>query len=239
MRFGVEVSRVDRQQPTGPVTLTLSPTREEEELVADELLVATGRRPATGGLGLETVGLNPATYVSLDDSLQVPGHDGLYAVGDVTGRELLTHQGTYQARVAAADAILARMAGQQPPYLAQADAFAVPQVVVFNDPEIAAVGLTSAEAAARTAGEDRRVRNRPDRRRRSARRGLRRPRRAGRRRGRLGGRRRNLRQPGYGRAAARGHPRGRRTGAAGPVAPRRAIVPDPEVWLRLLEELGW
>jgi dihydrolipoamide dehydrogenase len=60
---------------------------------------------------------------------------------------LLTHQGKYQGRVIA-DAVLARSRGAEPPYVAEADAYAVPQVV-FTDPEVAAVGLSSAEAAER------------------------------------------------------------------------------------------
>jgi dihydrolipoamide dehydrogenase len=84
--------------------------------------------------------------VPVDDTMRVLGSDWLYAVGDVNGRVLLTHQGKYQARVAA-DALLARLRGSPPPYVAEADTSAVPQVV-FTDPEVAAVGLSSAAARA-------------------------------------------------------------------------------------------
>nr|WP_276610664.1 hypothetical protein [Kineococcus siccus] len=84
----------------------------------------------------------------------------MYAVGDVTGRAPLTHQGKYDAR-AAGDAIAARAAGElvgDAPawsrYAGTATRTAVPQVV-FTDPEVASVGRT--ERQARDAGLDVRV----------------------------------------------------------------------------------
>jgi dihydrolipoamide dehydrogenase len=77
--------------------------------------------------------------------MTVGGTDWLYAIGDVNGRALLTHQASYQARVAAA-VIAARSRGEQPTMSAEADAQNVPQVI-FTDPEVAAVGLTRRAAA--------------------------------------------------------------------------------------------
>jgi dihydrolipoamide dehydrogenase len=121
-------------------------------VVADELLVATGRTPRTHGIGLETVGLAAGDWLETDDSLRVPGVEWLYAVGDVNHRALLTHQGKYQAR-AAGDAIAAR-AGKSPvrtepwgAHAATADHEAVPQVV-FTIPEVSSVGLTARAAEA-------------------------------------------------------------------------------------------
>ncbi|TNC22383.1 dihydrolipoyl dehydrogenase family protein [Amycolatopsis alkalitolerans] len=116
-------------------------------LTVDKLLVATGRRPATDGLGLESIGLAPGSPLTVDDSGQVSDVDGgwLYAAGDVTGRALLTHQGKYAARVVG-DVVAARAAGEQvgaapwSRYASTADHYAVPQVV-FTDPEVASVGL--------------------------------------------------------------------------------------------------
>jgi dihydrolipoamide dehydrogenase len=144
LRLGATVVRVERPHPSGEVLVHLA---DGGVVTGDELLVAAGRRPATRDLGLETVGLEPGRPVPVDDSLRVDGTDWLYAVGDVNGRVLLTHQGKYQGRVAA-DAVLARVRGDSPPYLAEADGDAVPQVV-FTDPEVAAVGLTSDDAFAK------------------------------------------------------------------------------------------
>jgi dihydrolipoamide dehydrogenase len=132
-----------------------------ETIVVDELLVATGRRPNTGDVGLDTVGLEPGGPLDVDDSGLVSGVDGqwLYAAGDVTGRALLTHQGKYAARIAGA-AVAARASGAAVDtapwgeHAATADHAAVPQVV-FTDPEVASVGRT--EAAARGAGIDVRI----------------------------------------------------------------------------------
>ncbi|MER6998199.1 NAD(P)/FAD-dependent oxidoreductase [Streptomyces sp. NPDC000410] len=150
VRTGVSVAAVRRDGGGGPVTVVL----EDGELIdADEVLFATGRAPRTDDIGLETVGLEPGSWLRVDDSCRVDGSDWLYGVGDVNHRALLTHQGKYQARVAGA-AIAAR--AQHVPLLetdrwgahaATADHDAVPQVV-FTDPEAASVGLTLAEAEA-------------------------------------------------------------------------------------------
>ncbi|MEV2190407.1 NAD(P)/FAD-dependent oxidoreductase [Streptomyces phaeochromogenes] len=146
VRTGTSVEAVTREGATVVVT-----TSGGDRIEADEILFATGRAPRTDDLGLETVGLEPGSWLSVDDSCRVTGSDWLYAVGDVNHRALLTHQGKYQARIAGA-AIAARAAGvpllETDPWgahAATADHAAVPQVV-FTDPEAAAVGLSLAEA---------------------------------------------------------------------------------------------
>ncbi|MEP6696510.1 MAG: NAD(P)/FAD-dependent oxidoreductase [Pseudonocardiales bacterium] len=144
--LGRSVTGVRRGVPGGEVTVLLD---DGAELVGDELLAAVGRAPRTTDLGLETVGLEPGSYVKVDDSMDAL--DGwLYACGDVTGRNLLTHMGKYQARVAG-DVIAARAAGKAddlPGHRALADQAWVPQVV-FTDPQVCAVGLTEKEARGR------------------------------------------------------------------------------------------
>jgi pyruvate/2-oxoglutarate dehydrogenase complex dihydrolipoamide dehydrogenase (E3) component len=140
---GVSATEVRRERPGGPVTLVLDDSRE---LIGDELLVAVGRTPATTDLGLDTVGLEPGRYVEVDDSMHARG-GWLYACGDVTGRNLLTHMGKYQARIAG-DVIAARAAGRsddRPGHRALADDAWVPQVV-FTDPQVGSVGLTEQRA---------------------------------------------------------------------------------------------
>jgi len=141
VRLGTSPSRVDRLDD-GTVRVSLV---DGGDVVADEVLVVTGRSPRRSDLGLEAVGIDPAE-LEVDDTMLVKGTDWLYAVGDVNGRALLTHQGKYEAR-AAGEAIAARRLGvpvDDAPWgahVATADAAAVPQVV-FTDPEAASVGLT-------------------------------------------------------------------------------------------------
>ncbi len=145
--------RVDRQRE-GVVRIALS---NGQTVFADEVLVATGRQPRTENLGLERISLKPGSWLEVDDSMRVKGVTGnwLYAAGDVNNRALLTHMGKYQARVCG-DAIAARAKGKPEAsapdpwtrYSATADTCAVPQVV-FSNPEVAAVGLTEAEAKTR------------------------------------------------------------------------------------------
>ncbi|WP_393074678.1 dihydrolipoyl dehydrogenase family protein [Streptomyces sp. LN704] len=146
VRTGTSVTGVTRE---GSTVVALTDTGDRIE--ADEILFATGRVPHTGDIGLDTVGLEPGSWLDVDDSLRVTGSEWLYAVGDVNHRALLTHQGKYQARIAGA-AIAARAAGVPlletdlwGAHAATADHAAVPQVV-FTDPEAAAVGLSLAEA---------------------------------------------------------------------------------------------
>ena len=149
VRIGVTVTGVRRPGGAGPVTLTLEGGAEVE---ADEVLFAIGRQPLTGDIGLDTVGLEPGSWLEVDDTCMVRAfEDGwLYALGDVNHHALLTHQGKYQARIAGA-AIAARAAGQRidpapwGPHAITADYRAVPQVF-FCDPPAAAVGLTADQA---------------------------------------------------------------------------------------------
>ena len=136
VRTGTEVVGVTRQRD-GAVSVDVA---HGGPVVADELLVAVGRRAATDDLGLDTVGLEPGQTIEVDDQLRATGVNGgwLSAVGDVNGRNLLTHMGKYQARLAA-DAIAGR------DVMAWAD-HAASTRVVFTDPQVAAVGLTHASA---------------------------------------------------------------------------------------------
>lgn len=152
VRTGTALESVSRSADDAPVTARLSDGTEVE---ADEILVAVGRRPLTDDLGLDTVGLEPGGSIEVDDHLRATGVEGgwLYVVGDANGRSLLTHQGKYQARIAG-DHIAGTLSGEAVERGAFADHAAVPRVV-FTDPQVAAVGLT--EAQAREQGLDVRV----------------------------------------------------------------------------------
>jgi pyruvate/2-oxoglutarate dehydrogenase complex dihydrolipoamide dehydrogenase (E3) component len=102
-------------------------------LTADRTLVATGRRPNVDGLGLDQVGVATTPRgIVVDDRLRAA--ENVYAIGDCTGIQLLTHVGKYQARVAA-DNILGKRA------TATADGAGSPRVL-FTEPQVAAVGHT-------------------------------------------------------------------------------------------------
>jgi dihydrolipoamide dehydrogenase len=151
VRAGVSATELRRRNGHRPVTVVLD---DGSQLEADEVLFATGREPNTRDIGLDTVGLAPASWLDVDDTCRVGGVDGgwLYAAGDVNHRALLTHQGKYQARIVG-DAIGAKATAQSldtapwGAHAATADMHAVPQVV-FSDPEVGAVGLSAEQAEA-------------------------------------------------------------------------------------------
>ena len=108
-----------------------------EELRGDRLLVATGRRPRTAGIGLETVGVTAGPAgIPVDARLRVA--DRLWALGDVTGVRLLTHVGEYQGEVVASNIL-----GEP----REAHYEAIPDVV-YTDPQAASVGASDAPFSA-------------------------------------------------------------------------------------------
>jgi dihydrolipoamide dehydrogenase len=110
-----------------------------DELRGSHLLLATGRRPRTTGLGLETVGITPDPRgIPVDAHLRAG--ERLWAIGDVTGIRLLTHVGKYQG-----DIVAANILGE--PRTANYEA--VPDVV-YTDPQAAAVGAAEAAFSAIT-----------------------------------------------------------------------------------------
>ncbi|HUC03839.1 MAG TPA: NAD(P)/FAD-dependent oxidoreductase [Acidimicrobiales bacterium] len=137
---GVRIEAAETHGATG-VTLHLGDGRS---VSAEQLLVATGRRPDLAGLGAGALGLpgfEPSTARGIPVDPQMAVMPGVWAVGDVTGQGAFTHVAMYQARICAA-AILGDP-------VADADYTALPRVT-FTDPEIGSVGLT--EAAARAGG---------------------------------------------------------------------------------------
>ena len=100
------------------------------ELRGDRLLVATGRRPRTEGLGLSSVGVSTGERGEVPVDARMNVAEGIWAIGDVTGMWPLTYVGKYQGRVAAANIL-----GES----REASYDAVPRVV-FTDPQAASVG---------------------------------------------------------------------------------------------------
>ena len=124
---------------TGAELVAVDPERRfrlgsGELLEAEQILVATGRRPVVRGLGLEELGLEiGARGIAVDERMRAAGN--VWAIGDVTGVALFTHVGKYQARIAAAN-----IAGGS----ARTDYRALP-ATVFTDPQLASVGTVSGE----------------------------------------------------------------------------------------------
>jgi pyruvate/2-oxoglutarate dehydrogenase complex dihydrolipoamide dehydrogenase (E3) component len=130
---GEAARRVGRRD--GAIVVTLA---GGAELASERLLVATGRTVDLRGLGLASAGLNStARSIQVDERMRAA--DGIWAMGDVTGKAMFTHVALYQSAIVAADIL----GEDHPP--ARYDA--VPRVT-FTDPEVGAVGMTEADALA-------------------------------------------------------------------------------------------
>jgi dihydrolipoamide dehydrogenase len=148
VRLRRSAARVERPVQGGPVTVH---TDDGAQIDADEILIGAGRRPALDDIGLDTIGLPADGPIQVDASMRATAvADGwLYAVGDVNGRNLLTHMGKYQARVCG-DVIAARASGapdDAPGLRDTADERGAPQVI-FTEPQVCMVGRTEARARA-------------------------------------------------------------------------------------------
>lgn len=124
------------------IALTIARDGEERTIDADQVLIATGRTPNIDGLGLAEHGIAVSSKggIVVDDRMRT-SRAGVYAAGDVTGRDQFVYMAAYGAKLAAKNALN----GDSLRY----DNEAMP-AVVFTDPQVASVGLT--EAAAREAG---------------------------------------------------------------------------------------
>ena len=142
IRGGVEYVRID--QTGNGIALTVDVDGERQTINADKVLIATGRAPNTGGLGLDSLGveLAPNGGIHVDDRLRTT-NPNIYAVGDVTGRDMFVYMAAYGGKLAVENALN----GDSRRY----DASAMPEVT-FTDPQVATVGLT--ERVAREQGID-------------------------------------------------------------------------------------
>ena len=130
-----QVIGVQREDDRRQITLADGRTIE-----CKRILMATGRRPAIHGLGLEQAGVEVNRQGILVDRRLRTSKKHIYAVGDVCGPHPFTHMAEYQAGI-----VLANIVFRTPK---KTDYRVVPRVV-YTDPEVASVGLTEIEAKAK------------------------------------------------------------------------------------------
>jgi pyruvate/2-oxoglutarate dehydrogenase complex dihydrolipoamide dehydrogenase (E3) component len=140
LRIGTGAARVG---PTSAGTAKVV-LQDESTVETDRVILAVGREPLTGDLGLETLGVTVQENgaLSVDDHCRVQGQEHVWAAGDLTGIAPYTHGANYQGRVVT-DNLLGGCA--------TANYTAIPRVI-YTDPPLAGVGLT--ENQARAAGLD-------------------------------------------------------------------------------------
>ncbi|WP_139974789.1 dihydrolipoyl dehydrogenase [Ochrobactrum sp. CGA5] len=138
-KLGAKVTGVEKAGKGAKVTFEPVKGGAAETLEADAVLIATGRRPYTDGLGLQEAGVN------LDDRgrVAIDGHwrtnvEGIYAIGDVVQGPMLAHKAEDEG-IAVAE-IIAGQAGHVN--------FDVIPSVVYTQPEVASVGKTEEELKA-------------------------------------------------------------------------------------------
>jgi len=143
-REGIAVvtgARVARVRPAGTGAELELDAPDAAPISGSQVLVATGRRPATSGLELDAAGVkvDDQGFIVVDDLLRTSARN-VYAVGDVTGRSLFTHSAFAMGRIAVTNA-RHRLVRQR------FRTTALPRVT-FTAPEVAQVGITEADATA-------------------------------------------------------------------------------------------
>jgi mercuric reductase len=133
---GFQTTKVDKRE--GRYFLVGTQDGQDMAFDAEQLLVATGRRPNTSGLGLEEAGvkLGKRGEILVDDSLHTD-NPHVYAAGDVTGQDMFVYTAAYAGGLAAENALT----GAGRIY----DAAYIPRIT-FTDPQIASAGLTEEQA---------------------------------------------------------------------------------------------
>ena len=131
---GATIERVE-DRPEGVALITAG-----GETVVERLMLAVGRVPNSGGMGLEELGvqLDQRGHIVTDDRLETDVR-GVYAVGDVTGKLPFTHAADEMGRLATGNALKKGLRGR----------FRTSWIpwATFTNPELARIGMTEAEAA--------------------------------------------------------------------------------------------
>ncbi|HEY6838779.1 MAG TPA: mercuric reductase [Geobacteraceae bacterium] len=142
VRFGVK--NLETALIGGEKIVTFQQSGVREKVVVDEILVGVGRAPNVEGLGLEAAGVHfePKEGVRVDERLRTSNRR-IFAAGDVCFPYKFTHTADALARILIANALFL---GRQ-----KSSALTVPWCT-FTDPEVAHVGMTGKETAARGSG---------------------------------------------------------------------------------------
>lgn len=129
------------EQTEGGIELLVNHDGMVETLRAEQVLIATGRTPNTADLGLEDAGvaLTSMGGIAVDERMRT-SRPGIYAAGDVTGRDQFVYMAAFGAKIAALNALN----GDNLAY----DDTTMPWVT-FTAPQVAGVGLTEAAAKAK------------------------------------------------------------------------------------------
>lgn len=138
IRSGAKVVRVE--QTGDAVQVVVAAGDGEEAVQGSHLLVATGRKPTTEGLGLDAAGIkHERTGIVVDKGLRTTNKK-VYAIGDVAGRAQFTHVANYHAGLVIRNALFRLPV--------KANDGIIPWVT-YTDPELAHVGLTEDQARER------------------------------------------------------------------------------------------
>jgi pyruvate/2-oxoglutarate dehydrogenase complex dihydrolipoamide dehydrogenase (E3) component len=131
--FNSSYKRIEGQGDTGPVRVVCEAAGKEKIMEFDALLIATGRKPAVSGLGLDRAGVeyDARKGVTVNDKLQTTNPD-IFAVGDVASRYQFTHMADFMARLVVKNALFF---GRD-----KVSDLLVPWAT-YTDPEVAHVGL--------------------------------------------------------------------------------------------------
>jgi mycothione reductase len=144
LRLETTVEQVSTD-PDGRIRVLLDTAGERQELVAETLLIATGRTPNSDTLDLGATGVevDDDGYVVVDDYQRTTA-EGIFALGDISSHDQLKHVANHEARVVQHNVL-------HPEDLMASDHRYVPHAI-FSSPQVASVGLTEREA--RDAGRD-------------------------------------------------------------------------------------
>jgi len=134
--LGASIDSVNRTAD-GELVIEVSVEGTQEEIRADEMLVATGRTPTTADLDLHNTGIECSDGYIVTDAHMRTNVDGVWALGDITNPAQLKHTANAESRVVAHNIA-------HPDAMKEVDLWPTPHAV-FTHPQVAAVGATEQE----------------------------------------------------------------------------------------------